>query len=121
MASARDCIFCKIIQGTIPSLRLLDDDEFIAIRDIHPHAKIHLLVIPKRHVASLEEAFPQSGNSMRELVGRMFEAGLRVAREQGLLPGGFRSVINTGADALQTVHHLHLHLLGGETLGERLA
>lgn len=116
MTSARDCVFCRIIQGEIPSARLFEDESFIVIRDIQPHARIHLLVIPKEHVVSLEEAFPTTGLSRRDLMGRIFETGLRVAREQGLLPGGFRSVINTGPDALQTVPHLHLHLMGGQVL-----
>jgi len=110
------CIFCKIIRGEIPSPRVAESDEFICIRDIQPQAKHHLLVIPKQHLESLAEAFPAEGASQAALMGRMLEFGTRVAREQGLLPQGFRSVVNTGANGGQTVFHLHLHLLGGEPL-----
>jgi histidine triad (HIT) family protein len=118
--SDASCIFCKIVRGEIPSPRIFENDEFIAIRDIAPHAKAHYLVLPKEHLARLDEMFPAQGKSRAELVGRMFEAAVKVAREQGLLPGGFRSVINTGPDALQTVHHVHLHILGGHELGGKL-
>ena len=107
-----DCIFCKIVSGAVPSPKLHEDERFIAIRDIHPQAKTHLLVISKEHVASLDEAFPVQGESRSELVGRLVETGTRLAREFGLLPGGFRSVINTGHEGGQTVFHLHLHVLG---------
>ena len=111
-----DCIFCKIIQGAIPAPKLYEDDGFICIRDIRPQAKTHLLVIPKRHVASLDTAFPEKGPAETALIGQLFEAGTRIARTQGLLPGGFRAVINTNQDGGQTVFHVHLHILGGESL-----
>jgi histidine triad (HIT) family protein len=111
------CIFCKIVDGSIPSPRVMETDEFIVIRDIQPQAKTHLLVIPKEHLASLEDVYPASGVGRPELVGRFFEVGARAARAEGLLPGGFRSVINTGRDGGQTVFHLHLHILGGGPLG----
>jgi histidine triad (HIT) family protein len=114
------CIFCKIVRGEIPSPRVYEDERFIAIRDIRPQAKIHLLVLPKEHVASLDEAFPENGKSRAGLVGELFEVGARIARQHGLLPGGFRAVINTGREGGQTVFHLHLHLLGGEALREQL-
>ena len=113
-----DCLFCKIVAGAIPSPKLYEDESFICIRDIRPQAKTHLLVLPKKHVSSLEEAFPKNGHAQTQLVGQLFEVGTRVAREQGLLPGGFRSVINTGHDGGQTVFHIHLHLLGGTALGD---
>ncbi|MGK5082530.1 histidine triad nucleotide-binding protein [Bdellovibrionota bacterium FG-1] len=110
-ASKEACIFCKIISGQIPAPRIFEDESFICIRDIHPQAKIHLLVLPKQHIESLDAAFPQSGAAQTDLVGRLFEVGTHIARANRLLPGGFRSVINTGVHGGQTIFHLHLHLL----------
>jgi histidine triad (HIT) family protein len=116
-----DCIFCKIVRGEIPSPKLYEDDRFIAIHDIRPQAKTHWLVLPKEHISSLDEAFPAQGRSQYQLVGEMFEVGTKLARQSGLLPGGFRSVINTGHDGGQTVFHLHLHVLGGEVLRDHFS
>jgi histidine triad (HIT) family protein len=121
MTSSPDCIFCKIIQGGIPAARVFENESFLCIRDIQPQAKTHLLVMPKEHLASLEEAVPASGPARIDLMGRLMETGVRVARQEGLLPGGFRSVINTGRNGNQTVHHIHLHILGGEELSGSLA
>ncbi len=121
MVHAEDCVFCKIISGKIPASRLYEDEKFICIRDARPQAKTHLLVIPKEPIASLEEAFPEQGEGQSELVGKLFEVGTRIARQQGLLPGGFRSVLNTGLSGGQTVFHLHLHILGGESLRGQFA
>ena len=110
------CIFCKIIAGEIPSTKLFEDDQFIAIKDLHPQAAVHVLVIPKKHVVSLDEAFPSDGSGDTEFIGKLMATGTRVARERGLLPGGFRSVINTGAGGGQSVFHLHLHILGGGSM-----
>lgn len=116
----KDCIFCKIISGTIPSPRVYEDAKFICIRDIRPQAKVHLLVIPKEHVRSLDEAYPVNGVGHHEIVSELLDTGVKIARQEGLLPFGFRSVINTGEGGGQTVHHLHLHVLGGEQLSEAL-
>jgi histidine triad (HIT) family protein len=116
MIHSEDCVFCKIIDGKIPATRIYEDKKFICIRDIQPQAKVHLLVIPREAIPSLEEAFPEKGEGNSELVGQLFEVGTKIARQQGLLPGGFRSVINTGIAGGQTVFHLHLHILGGEAL-----
>lgn len=121
MSESSNCIFCKIIAGTIPSPRVFEDENLIAIRDIQPHAKAHFLIIPKNHIVSLDEAFPVSGPTHSELLGSMFRAGTQVAREQGLLPQGFRATINTGEHGGQTVFHLHLHILGGAPLSGNLA
>lgn len=119
MNTAKDCIFCKIIAGTIKSELLYEDDSFVCIRDIHPKAKIHLLVLPKQHVVSLEAVYPDGGVAAQpELMGKLFEAVTKIARKHGLLPHGFRSIINTNHGGGQTVFHLHVHLLGGETLKE---
>ncbi|MBC7690347.1 MAG: HIT domain-containing protein [Methylotenera sp.] len=120
--SAADCIFCKIIQGVIPALKIAENAEFVCIPDARPQAKKHLLVMPRHHVASLEAVFapgsdPAQGSGV---VGRLFAFADQVARQEGLLPAGFRSVINTGKEGGQTVFHLHLHLLGGESLDEAL-
>jgi histidine triad (HIT) family protein len=116
-----DCIFCKIIRGDISSPRIYEDENFICIRDICPQAEVHLLVIPREHVRSLEEAVPVDGGAHSEMLEDLLAVSTRIARSQGLLPGGFRAVINTGVDGGQTVFHLHLHVLGGRALGESLA
>jgi len=103
-----DCIFCKIADGRIPAPKLYEDDAVFCIKDIQPQAKTHLLVIPKQHVPSLVEG--------TQLISQIFAAIPKIAREQGLLPGGFRTVINTGEAAGQTVFHLHVHLLGGQSM-----
>jgi histidine triad (HIT) family protein len=105
-----------MIAGTIPVPKLYEDESFICIRDIRPQAKTHLLVIPKRHLSSLDAAFPEKGEGHSQLIGDLFAVATRIARDQGLLPDGFRTVINTHAHAGQTVFHIHLHLLGGEVL-----
>ena len=113
-----DCIFCKIVDGKIPALRVYENGDMIVIRDLHPQAAIHLLVIPKVHVTSLAENFDDEVKG-RDVVGKLFSAANSVAKQEGLLPSGYRSVINTGAGGGQSVFHLHLHLLGGEKLNER--
>ncbi|MBC7386775.1 MAG: histidine triad nucleotide-binding protein [Cryobacterium sp.] len=110
-----NCVFCKIIAGEIPSPRLFENERVIAIRDVHPQAKHHFLIIPKHHIASLTEAFNVEKEG-RETLADLFEAASRVVTETGLDAEGFRSVINTGENGGQTVFHLHLHLLGGERL-----
>lgn len=110
-----DCLFCKMAQGVIQVPKVYEDESFFCIRDIQPQAKVHLLVIPKQHFASLDEVYPVGGGHP-ELVGGLFQVGVQVAREQGLLPDGFRSIINTHEAAGQTVFHLHLHIQGGEKL-----
>lgn len=110
-----DCIFCKIIAGDIPSPRVFENAKVIAIRDIHPQAPHHFLLMPKRHVASLEEAFHDEASG-RDVVADLFSAAAELAKREGLSPEGFRSVINTGLFGGQTVFHLHLHLLGGEKM-----
>ncbi len=113
------CIFCKIVAGEIPSPKLFEDERFIAIKDLHPQAQFHALVIPKKHIVSLDEAFPAEGAGDSKLIGDLMATGTKVAREQGLLPAGFRSVINTGAGGGQSVFHLHLHVLGGGPMSGR--
>lgn len=116
--SSNDCLFCKIIEGEIPSPRIYEDDAFICIPDIRPQAKTHLLVIPKEHISSLATAFPAEGPGKAQLIGKLFETATQIARQKGLLPGGFRAVLNTEKNGGQTVFHIHLHILGGELLDE---
>jgi histidine triad (HIT) family protein len=110
-----DCIFCQITEGKIPAPKVLEDENSFVIRDIHPQAKQHYLVIPKQHVASIEKAFEVESDG-RATVSNLFSLANRLAKQEGLLPNGFRSVINTNEYGGQTVHHLHLHILGGEQL-----
>ena len=107
-----DCIFCKIVAGEIPAAKIYEDERAVAFRDINPQAPTHALVIPRVHVASLNEA----GEADETLLGHLLLVAARVAREEGHADGGYRTVINTGADAGQTVFHIHVHLLGGRRL-----
>ncbi len=115
-----DCLFCKIVDGKIPSSRVFEDENTIIIRDIQPQAKEHFLVIPKKHVENIAEAFSDE-EAGREVAADLFSAANRFVRENGMYPAGFRSVLNTGELGGQTVFHLHLHLLGGEKLHGRFA
>lgn len=107
-----DCLFCKIVAGDIPCDLLHADEHVIAFRDINPQAPHHVLVIPRRHIASLAEV----GDDDTELMGRLKVAAVAVAEKLGLAESGYRLVVNCGPDALQTVMHLHVHLLGGRTM-----
>lgn len=106
-----DCLFCRIASGAIPVTRLYEDEEVLAFPDIHPQAPVHILLIPKRHIAS--HAHAVAGDA--ELLGKLLWAVGELARSQGL-GKGYRLVINTGPDGGQTVDHLHLHLLGGRAM-----
>jgi histidine triad (HIT) family protein len=103
-----DCLFCKIISGTIPANRVYEDELCIAFPDINPQAPKHLLIIPKQHIASTAKTV--AGDTA--LMGHLMAAAVEIARGEKL-DGGYRIVVNTGADGGQTVNHLHLHLLGG--------
>ena len=107
-----DCLFCRIVAGEIPSERVYEDDEVIAFRDIHPQAPTHVLLVPRRHVADVDTLEDDDAGLLRAL----FAAVRRVA-EQERLAKGYRVVTNVGAEAGQSVFHLHLHLLGGRRLG----
>ena len=110
-----NCIFCKIVSGAIPAKKIYEDDRFIVIPDAQPQAKKHFLIMPKDHIASLETAFENEAKG-KELLGEMFAVANKVAQDQGLLPKGFRSVLNTNHDGGQTVFHIHIHILGGEAV-----
>ncbi|MET0645554.1 MAG: histidine triad nucleotide-binding protein [Pyrinomonadaceae bacterium] len=107
-----DCLFCKIVAGAIPAAKIFEDERAVAFRDINPQAPTHALVIPREHVASLNEASEDN----EALLGHLLLVAARVAREEGHADGGFRTVVNTGADAGQTVFHIHVHVLAGRTL-----
>ena len=105
-----DCIFCKIIEGKIPAKKLAESEHAFAFADINPVAPVHALVIPRQHVATLNDVQDWHG------LGHSYELAARVAREQGLQQGGYRTVMNTGRDANQLVFHIHLHVIGGRQL-----
>lgn len=105
---ASDCIFCKIVAGTIPSKKVYEDGDVLAFHDIHPIAQVHFLIIPKEHIESLDHA----GAQHQAVLGKMMTLSSKLAREQGL-PDGFRLVVNTGPGGHQEVMHLHLHVIGG--------
>ena len=107
-----NCIFCKIVAGEIPSPRFYEDEEMIIIKDIEPKAKLHYLCIPKTHFALLSEMDEEKAMVLK----RCFEKIPTLAKELGL-QDGYRIIINQGENGGQTVHHLHIHLLGGEVLG----
>ncbi len=105
------CLFCKIIDGTIPSTPVYQDDLGYAFADINPKAPVHVLIVPREHIGSVAEA----REDKRALLGHLLWAAAEIAREKGLTDG-YRIVVNTGEDGGQTVDHLHLHLLGGRAL-----
>ena len=109
-----DCVFCKIVAGDVPSDRVLEDEDVIVFRDIHPQAPTHLLVVPRRHVASLDDL------DDARLGGSMLRAATRVAADAGL-ERGWRLIANTGGEGGQEVQHVHFHVLGGRPLGPMLA
>jgi histidine triad (HIT) family protein len=101
------CLFCRIVRGEIPAAIVAQDEHCVAFRDINPQAPVHVLVVPRAHVASLNDVADPL------VVGQMAALAARVARAEGLAERGYRAVINTNAEAGQTVFHVHLHLLGG--------
>ena len=106
-----NCLFCKIVAGIIPSTKVYEDDLVLAFRDIAPQAPTHILVIPKAHIGSVAEVTPANSS----VVAHIFEVIPAIAAKEGLT-NGYRVVSNCGADAGQTVHHLHFHILGGKEL-----
>ena len=111
-----DCLFCKIIAGEIPSSKVYEDEYVYAFRDIAPQAPVHVLVIPKQHIASADEITEAESTC----IARIFEAIPKIAKMEGL-KNGYRIVSNVGADACQSVKHLHFHILGGKSLSEKMA
>ena len=111
-----DCIFCKISKGEIPSEKVYEDEEVLAFKDIHPAAPIHILVIPKKHIAKVTDIMPED----EALVGKMYTVINKIVKEQGFAEDGFRIIINCGRDAGQEVMHLHFHILAGTKMGPKI-
>ena len=110
-----DCLFCKIIEGTIPSTKVYEDDKVYAFRDINPQAPVHVLVVPKKHYENVTEC----ATNDPELAGYVLKKCAEIAKSEGLV-NGFRLITNNGDDACQSVHHMHVHVLGGTKLTEKM-
>ncbi|HCR04282.1 MAG TPA: histidine triad nucleotide-binding protein [Gemmatimonadetes bacterium] len=108
-----NCLFCRIVRGEIPATIVYQDDQLVAFRDINPQAPTHILIIPHEHVATLNELVPSQG----KLMGHMHLLAQALARAEGIAESGWRVVINCGADAGQSVFHVHMHVLGGRSFG----
>ena len=106
------CIFCRIVAGELPAVLVHQDREVVAFRDIDPRAPVHILVVPRQHIASIANM----GDADGSIIGRLFVVARTVAADAGLAESGYRLVINSGPDAGQTVDHVHLHVLGGRPL-----
>jgi len=110
--SMSSCLFCRIANGEVPAKKVHEDDRLIAFEDINPQAPMHLLVVPREHIATLNDVLAEHD----QLVGSMVRLASTLASARGYSSGGYRTVINCNADAGQTVFHLHLHLLGGRRM-----
>jgi histidine triad (HIT) family protein len=107
-----DCIFCKIIKGEIPSTNIYKDEQVTAFRDINPIAPTHILIVPNKHIDSVNMMIVDD----EPLIGHLFTVAKQLAAQEGISEGGYRLVVNTGAESGQTVFHVHLHLLGGRQM-----
>ena len=107
-----DCVFCKIVAGEIPATKVYEDDELFAFEDINPQAPVHVLVIPKKHIPTLNDVTPDDG----AMVGRMLNRAAQVARDKGTAESGYRTTFNVNKGGGQLVYHIHLHVLGGRQL-----
>jgi histidine triad (HIT) family protein len=107
------CLFCKIVAGEIPSKRVFEDESVLAFEDINPQAALHVLVIPKRHISTLNDLQDHDD----ALIGGLVRRAAAIAAERGVSESGYRAVFNCNSDAGQTVSHIHLHVLGGRRLG----
>lgn len=107
-----DCLFCKIVEGTVPASIVHRDEHLVAFKDINPQAPLHVLIVPRRHIDSLNALGPGDD----DLVGEMIRRAAAIARDHGVADTGYRTVFNCNADAGQTVFHIHLHVLGGRGL-----
>ncbi len=106
------CLFCRIVSGDVPASKVFEDDRVVAFDDINPQAPMHVLVVPKTHVATLNDLGPEHD----ELVGVLVRTGAAIAKDRGFDESGYRTVCNCNAGAGQTVFHIHLHVLGGRTM-----
>ncbi|MFL7869006.1 MAG: histidine triad nucleotide-binding protein [Anaerolineales bacterium] len=107
-----NCIFCKIIKGEAPATILYEDEEIIAFRDIHPVAPTHLLIVPVKHIVSVNEVQPED----EPVMGRLFTVAKQLAAQEEITESGYRLIVNTGAHGGQVVFHLHMHLMGGQRM-----
>ncbi len=107
-----DCLFCKIVDGTIPSAKVYEDEDVLAFKDINPQAPVHVLIIPKRHISGADKL----KRSDDKLLGKLVAVANQLAKELGISETGYRLISNIGDDAGQSVHHLHIHLIGGKVL-----
>jgi histidine triad (HIT) family protein len=107
-----DCLFCKIINRQVPGSIVYEDDRVLAFNDINPQGPTHVLVIPKRHIASLNDLTPEDD----QIIGEVIRRGAAIAKERGISQSGFRVAFNTNADAGQAVFHIHLHVIGGRRM-----
>ena len=107
-----ECLFCKIVAKEIPASLVFEDDQLLAFNDINPQGPTHVLIVPKRHLATLNDLAKDDD----EIVGAMVRRAAAIAKDRGIQVGGFRTVFNTNRDAGQTVFHIHLHLIGGRGL-----
>ena len=112
-----DCLFCRIIAGEIPSERVMETDDFVAFRDIDPSAPVHVLVVPRKHIATVNDVSEDDDT----LVGRMIRAATKIAEQEGIAESGYRLIFNCNRDGGQEVFHIHLHLVGGRRLGPMVA
>ncbi len=113
MSTQTDCLFCKIVAGEVRGDVVYRDEQATAFRDINPQMPVHVLVVPNRHISNTEELEPQHD----QVVGALIRTAREVARQEGVAESGYRLVVNTGRDALNSVPHLHVHLLGGRRMG----
>ena len=111
-----DCLFCKIIKGEIPCKKVYEDEEILAFYDIHPAAPIHILVIPKKHIASLAHLRKED----EAIVGKIYSVMNQIAEEKDFNKDGYRVIVNCGKNGGQEVMHLHFHVLAGKQLGEKI-
>ena len=108
-----DCLFCKMVAGDIKPDTVYEDDSVLAFRDLNPQAPTHILVIPKTHIATINDLEPEN----EVLIGKLFLAARKIASDEGLADRGYRTLMNCNEEAGQTVFHIHLHLLGGRPMG----
>ncbi|QJC52560.1 histidine triad nucleotide-binding protein [Paenibacillus albicereus] len=108
-----DCIFCKIVEGAIPSSKVFENENVLAFRDIAPAAPVHILIIPKRHLSTMNDAGPEDA----ALLGELLLTAQKLAAQEGIAESGYRLINNCNSDGGQTAYHLHVHLLGGRPLG----
>ncbi|AJY76320.1 histidine triad nucleotide-binding protein [Paenibacillus beijingensis] len=111
-----DCIFCKIIEGSIPSKKAFENEHVLAFHDIEPAAPVHILIVPKKHIPTMNDVTAEDG----ALIAELFTVARALAKEHGIAESGYRLINNCNADGGQTCYHLHFHLLGGKKLGPLL-